>query len=274
MEYIMEFKGDLGEVFPTIKVEVSPLVKQSTNEYYPNLTDCCKKAVKQKKFCSGCGNEVKGDFKFKGIKVEKEMKPFSNEQYERILESFNTKKICIEKVIEDREIEKLYLSDRVNQINQHEEYRGELYEQYWVLKESNLAFYGKTNIRNTPYQMVITADENGLIMRCLLEKNQIYDLKDLDKHPINLDVAKEKVDVLKIMKSKVDLEEFKNDRNAQIEELVMKSLNGEIPLENEGEVKIVKDVEAEKDKLEKLKALKEKLKSKEAVAVAVEIKAQ
>jgi len=138
-----------------------------------------------------------------------------------------------------------------------------------VLKESKTALYGTTNIRNTPYQLEIFPLKKGLVMRCLLEREQIYDFKEMDEELINSEVIGEKIDVVKMLKEEsLNLEEFKNERNEQIQELIRKTINGEIKLEDMKDVVIVGEVR-ENEKMEKLRKLKEKLAKKKGMLVKV-----
>lgn len=229
MEYRLEHKGLKGFENIRFAVDLVKLTKSNKNRSFPNLTDCCKVPIKQKKLCPDCGNEVTTTPTHKMFKLGKESYPISAQHLTEIKDRLDDDKIVITEFRDKGEVPDLFYTDVLFASKQHKKYMREYNEYSAVLSSANKIAIGTFIHRNRPYPIIITAYRNCLIVRALHFHEEVDTVPTTEPTTVNTSKVDLLVKVMALNKQKnpFDITQFVNLRAQQEEELVEKVIKGE-----------------------------------------------
>jgi len=259
MEYRIEHKGLKGFENMRFAVDIVKLTKSSKNRSFPNLTDCCKVPVKQKKFCPECEKEVVSTPTHKMFKLGKQGYPISAKHLNDIKERLDDDKIVITEFRDKGEVSDLYYTDMIFASKQHKKYMKEYAEYAAVLSNAGKIAIGTFIQRNRPYPVIISPYRNSLIIRALHFHEEVDTIPSTE--PITVNTSKidllVKVISLNNQTTPFDITQFVNSRAKQEEELIEKMIKGEALPEIEATETVPVSTEDDEEEMNRLKQLLE-----------------
>ena len=236
------------------KVDLKKITKSAKNRSYPNLSNCCGVELKQKKYCSGCNEEITDTSKEKLFKLGKERYKVSTDHLNQIKTNLDDERIKITEYRDRNEIDDTFYADILFQVRQHAKYRKDYTEFYEVLARSGKVAIGKLIYNNRPYPVMIYSYKGTLMVRALRFADEVTDLTTVDKAPMNEEKVKLLIAALKLSEKDIsfNVEHFNNEREEMEQELIMKCVNGEELPEVEKIEVVTKDDTEEMEKLKQL----------------------
>jgi hypothetical protein len=239
-------------------VEIKDANKASRNRSYGNASDCCGRALKQEKRCSGCGAEV-SECSRKIVKIGKEEYVVDAKVLKQAKDALESMEgITVSSFLknlpagaEDRFESLVYASPKDKKVGQ--------YAELAALLKGRVAV-GKGVFRSNEFQVLLTVGDDGVVrIRKLVEESQRY---AFDSSTVRTQVDSVKLDegivaveqriLDKATVEGVDLSSFKDTRS-EVEERIIEDIvvNGRVP-----DAPLAKRQEQEsQDELARLKAL-------------------
>ncbi len=168
---------------------VTAKTKQTRNDYYPNLSNCCSAYVKQRKFCEYCSKDVtEEEHTHKEFKLSKKDKfKFPAVQLDRIQAQLDSNEI---KVIGFYKISDILLitdfAGNSQYVEQSKGYEADYLQYREILRSMGKVALCEITIRNRPYIAVMYAHISGsLELQPLHYQYEINEASSIIQKPIN-----------------------------------------------------------------------------------------
>ena len=230
MEYRIEHRGLIGFENMSFAVDIVKLTKSAKNRSYPNLSNCCKVPLKQKKFCGSCQTETTDSSEFKQFKLGKETFSVSATHLDQIKKSLDDDRIIITEFRQLGEVPDLYYSDVLFAGKQHKKYSKDYLEYSAILQQTGKVGVGMLVYRERPYPVMLYPYRGILMLRCLRFAEEVNAVPMVDT---TLQVNEQKVQLMgKVMQHNIvqapfTMDKFVNIRANQEEDLIEKVIKGE-----------------------------------------------
>lgn len=231
-EYILRHKGVKGfDSIGSFEVELVPLVRQSVNRSYPNLSECCKEQLRQTKRCGKCQAEVQGvTTAYKLAKIGKEKFVLPTAKLQQVKEAFNAPIIEITGFVDA--VNELYFTDKLFQVSCDKKFAKHFNEYATALTKSGKVAVGTANINSTPYPVMMKSYEGRIVLRPLVHSELIRSFVEV---PAASSINDKKTELMaqviratKTAEMSKENELFVNNRAAQEEALIEAVATGKL----------------------------------------------
>jgi DNA end-binding protein Ku len=257
------WKGYLKISLVNIPVKVFPATDAAATLSFNQLHAECQTRIQQKRWCPNCQKEVPNTDIVKGFEFEKGRYVVVNEEDIEKVRVDSTRVINLEKFTDDTEIDPIYLERPYYLAPDGPVAR----EAFAVIREGMVgkAGIGKVALYGREYLVKVQPREKGLIMYTLRHAAEIRSMEAIDEladmpasvKPDEVKLAKQ---VMGTFEGDVDLEEYRDDYQVGLREIIDAKIEGReiVTQEVEAPPKVVNLMEALRKSLDTISASKKK----------------
>jgi DNA end-binding protein Ku len=257
------WKGYLKISLVNIPVKVFPATDAAATLSFNQLHAECQTRIQQKRWCPNCQKEVPNTDIVKGFEFEKGRYVVVNEEDIEKVRVESTRVINLEKFTDDTEIDPIYLERPYYLAPDGPVAR----EAFAVIREGMVgkAGIGKVALYGREYLVKVQPREKGLIMYTLRHAAEIRSMEAIDEladmpasvKPDEVKLAKQ---VMGTFEGDVDLEEYRDDYQVGLREIIDAKIEGReiVTQEVEAPPKVVNLMEALRKSLDTISASKRK----------------
>jgi DNA end-binding protein Ku len=257
------WKGYLKISLVNIPVKVFPATDAAATLSFNQLHAECQTRIQQKRWCPNCQKEVPNTDIVKGFEFEKGRYVVVNEEDIEKVRVESTRVINLEKFTDDTEIDPIYLERPYYLAPDGPVAR----EAFAVIREGMVgkAGIGKVALYGREYLVKVQPREKGLIMYTLRHAAEIRSMEAIDEladmpasvKPDEVKLAKQ---VMGTFEGDVDLEEYRDDYQVGLREIIDAKIEGReiVTQEVEAPPKVVNLMEALRKSLDTISASKKK----------------
>ena len=257
------WKGFLKISLVNIPVKVFPATDAAATLSFNQLHAECQTRIQQKRWCPHCQKEVPNTDIVKGFEFEKGRYVVVGEEDIEKVRVESTRVINLEKFTDDTEIDPIYLERPYYLAPDGPVAR----EAFAVIREGMVgkAGIGKVALYGREYLVKVQPREKGLIMYTLRHAAEIRSMQAIDEladmpasvKPDEVKLAKQ---VMGTFEGDVDLEEYRDDYQVGLREIIDAKIEGReiVTQEVEAPPKVVNLMEALRKSLDTISASKKK----------------
>ena len=257
------WKGYLKISLVNIPVKVFPATDAAATLSFNQLHAECQTRIQQKRWCPNCQKEVPNTDIVKGFEFEKGRYVVINEEDIEKVRVESTRVISLEKFTDDTEIDPIYLERPYYLAPDGPVAR----EAFAVIREgmAGKAGIGKVALYGREYLVKVQPREKGLIMYTLRHAAEIRSMDAIDEladmpATVKQDEVKLARQVMGTFEGDVDLQEYRDDYQVGLREIIDAKIEGRevVTQEVEAPPKVVNLMEALRKSLDTISASKKK----------------
>jgi len=257
------WKGYLKISLVNIPVKVFPATDAAATLSFNQLHAECQTRIQQKRWCPHCQKEVPNTDIVKGFEFEKGRYVVVNEEDIEKVRVESTRVINLEKFTDDTEIDPIYLERPYYLAPDGPVAR----EAFAVIREgmAGKAGIGKVALYGREYLVKVQPREKGLIMYTLRHAAEIRSMDAIDEladmpATVKQDEVKLAKQVMGTFEGDVDLQEYRDDYQVGLREIIDAKIEGRevVTQEVEAPPKVVNLMEALRKSLDTISASKKK----------------
>jgi DNA end-binding protein Ku len=257
------WKGYLKISLVNIPVKVFPATDAAATLSFNQLHAECQTRIQQKRWCPHCQKEVPNTDIVKGFEFEKGRYVVVNEEDIEKVRVESTRVISLEKFTDDSEIDPIYLERPYYLAPDGPVAR----EAFSVIREgmTGKAGIGKVALYGREYLVKVQPREKGLIMYTLRHAAEIRSMDAIDEladmpDTVKQDEVKLARQVMGTFEGEVDLQEYRDDYQVGLREIIDAKIEGReiVTQEVEAPAKVVNLMEALRKSLDTISASKKK----------------
>jgi DNA end-binding protein Ku len=257
------WKGYLKVSLVTIPIKVFPATESAAAISFNQLHAECKTRIQQKRWCPHCEREVSNTELVKGYEHEKGQYVIVDEEDLQKVRVESTRVIDLAQFTDDTAIDPIYLERPYYLAPDGPVAR----EAFAVIREGMVgkAGIGKVALYGREYLVKVQPREKGLIMYTLRHAAEIRSMEAIDEladmpasvKPDEVKLAKQ---VMGTFEGDVDLEEYRDDYQVGLREIIDAKIEGReiVTQEVEAPPKVVNLMEALRKSLDTISASKKK----------------
>jgi len=257
------WKGYLKISLVNIPVKVFPATDAAATLSFNQLHAECQTRIQQKRWCPHCQKEVPNTDIVKGFEFEKGRYVVVGEEDIEKVRVESTRVINLERFTDDTEIDPIYLERPYYLAPDGPVAR----EAFAVIREgmAGKAGIGKVALYGREYLVKVQPREKGLIMYTLRHAAEIRSMEAIDElaempatvKPDEVKLAKQ---VMGTFEGEVDLEEYRDDYQVGLREIIDAKIEGReiVTQEVEAPPKVVNLMDALRKSLDTISASKKK----------------
>src|SRR3954465_9317172 len=257
------WKGYLKISLVNIPIKVFPATDAGATLSFNQLHAECQTRIQQKRWCSKCEREVPNTDIVKGFEFEKGRYVIVNEDDIEKVRVESTRVISLEKFTDDTAIDPIYLERPYYLAPDGPVAR----DAFAVIREgmAGKAGIGKVALYGREYLVKVQPREKGLIMYTLRHAAEIRSMDAIDEladmpATVKQDEVKLARQVMGTFEGEVDLEEYRDDYQVGLREIIDAKIEGReiVAQEVEAPPKVVNLMEALRKSLDSINATRKK----------------